>query len=571
MDYKLTTMKYVNTVLYLIDTVWTKVQKTFLMSRSPIFNGNHEKIVSGNVLIANNLINMTSALSTKKFFIAKFLLLLLLGLDSCNDAGGKVDEKSTAIDTTNRVVAQDTVPKQAESFITAPRKTLAPRLGDFDSMLRRRTIRVLVPYSRTLFFNDKGRERGLTADQVREFERYLNKKYQKQLRNVPFSVAIVPTSRENLITDVVQGIGDMAAGNLTVSESRSQQVDFISPKDLRSVSEIILTHKKDGPVNNVEQMSGRTILVRKSSSYFESLQKLNETLSGKGMAPAKIDTVSEDLEDEDLMEMLDAGIIPAIVVDDWKAKMWAQILPNIVVNENAAVRSGGQIGWAYRKNSPLLAAVLEDFYYKFAKPLGTFSYVFKKYTQQAKRLQDPTKDKSWKRYQEIMKLFENYGNKYDFDPLMLAALGFQESRLDQNARSHVGAVGVMQLMPATGKEMKVGDVTVMENNIHAGSKYLNTIMTKYFKDAQFNEFNRSLFAFASYNAGPSRIAGLRKVAAERGLNPDWWLHSVEIVASEKIGKETTTYVRNIVKYFYSYKLMQELAEERRKEREGASN
>jgi membrane-bound lytic murein transglycosylase MltF len=245
--------------------------------------------------------------------------------------------------------------------------------------------------------------------------------------------------------------------------------------------------------------------------------------------------------------------------------MWAPILPNMVVNENIAVSSGGRIGWAYRKNSPLLAAVLEDFYYNFAKPSGTFPYLFKKYSQQAKRLKDPTNDDSWKRYKEIVTLFEKYGGKYDFDALMLTALGFQESQLNQNTRSHVGAVGVMQLMPATGASMKVGDIKIMENNIHAGAKYLNTLMTKYFKDAKFDEFNRSLFAFASYNAGPGRVAGLRRAAAQQGLNPDVWLHNVEIVASEKIGKETTTYVRNIVKYFYSYKLMSELMEERRKQ------
>ena len=125
----------------------------------------------------------------------------------------------------------------------------------------------------------------------------------------------------------------------------------------------------------------------------------------------------------------------------------------------------------------------------------------------------------------------------------------------------------MQVMPTTGADMKVGDITVTEANIHAGAKYMNTLMTTYFGDAHFDELNRTLFAFASYNAGPNRIKKLRKVAADRGLNPDVWFDNVEIVVSEKIGRETTTYVRNIVKYYVSYRLTLEMNEEQRKARE----
>jgi membrane-bound lytic murein transglycosylase MltF len=131
----------------------------------------------------------------------------------------------------------------------------------------------------------------------------------------------------------------------------------------------------------------------------------------------------------------------------------------------------------------------------------------------------------------------------------------------------VGAVGIMQLMPATGASMKVGDVHVTEPNIHGGTKYMNELMTKYFKDANFDETNRTLFAFASYNAGPNRIAKLRKVAADRGLDPNLWFDNVEIVVSEKVGRETTTYVRNILKYYVSYKLTLERQQQQERARE----
>jgi membrane-bound lytic murein transglycosylase MltF len=135
--------------------------------------------------------------------------------------------------------------------------------------------------------------------------------------------------------------------------------------------------------------------------------------------------------------------------------------------------------------------------------------------------------------------------RYNFDPLMLAAQGYQESQLNQNAKSPVGAIGVMQVMPATGAELKVGDIKVTEPNIHAGAKYMDQLMTKYFSDANFSENDRSLFAFASYDAGPGNISKMRKEAAKRGLDPDRWFNNVEVVTAEKIGMETTTYVRNI--------------------------
>jgi membrane-bound lytic murein transglycosylase MltF len=125
----------------------------------------------------------------------------------------------------------------------------------------------------------------------------------------------------------------------------------------------------------------------------------------------------------------------------------------------------------------------------------------------------------------------------------------------------------MQVMPATGSELKVGDITVTEPNIHAGAKYMDQLMTKYFPDANFMGNDRSLFAFASYNAGPGNISKMRKEAVRRGLDPDKWFNNVEIVTAQKIGIETTTYVRNIFKYYVAYKLQLETQEAARKARE----
>ena len=172
-----------------------------------------------------------------------------------------------------------------------------------------------------------------------------------------------------------------------------------------------------------------------------------------------------------------------------------------------------------------------------------------------KALKDATATEDRKRLLALVDIFKKYGQQYNFDPLMLAAQGYQESTLNQDAKSHVGAIGVMQVMPATGAELKVGDIHQAEPNIHAGIKYMDQLMTKYFKDAKFDEQNRTLFAFASYNCGPGNVSKMRKEAVKRGLDPDQWFNNVEIVTAEKIGIETTTYVRNIFKYYAAYKLV----------------
>jgi membrane-bound lytic murein transglycosylase MltF len=455
-------------------------------------------------------------------------------------------------------------PKQAVRQLEISNK---PWTGDFDQMLERRMIRVLVPYSRTLYFNDKGHERGITAETVRDFERWINKKYAKKLGKRPLTVFIIPTTRDRLLPDVAKGIGDAAAGNLTVTEDRLKDVDFASPKDYPATKELVVTGPKSPAIGTTDDLSGKTVHVRKASSYYESLEGLNGRFKKEGKPTVTMVLVPDALEDEDMMEMLNAGLLEVIVVDDWKAKMWVQILPKIKVNEQAAVREGGKIGWAIRKGSPKLEEEILGFYRGYLKKEGVAEYRLKQYMSRVKQINDPTGKTEWRRFEETLALFEKYGEKYSFDPLLLAAQGYQESQLNQNAKSHVGAIGVMQIMPATGSEMKVGDIKITEPNIHAGAKYMKQLMTKYFSDANFRGNDRSLFAFASYNAGPGNISRMRKEAARRGLDPDKWFNNVEIVTAQKIGIETTTYVRNIFKYYVAYKLQLEAREEARKARE----
>ena len=460
-------------------------------------------------------------------------------------------------------------PKSAEPSTDKPRQlniAIKPWTGDFDQMVSRRMIRVLVPYSRSLYFNDKGRERGLAAELIRDFERYINQKQKTHKR--PITVYMIPTTRDKLISGVAVGLGDIAAGNLTVTEDRLKLVDFVAPEDQKPNTEIVVTGPKSPVISSVDDLSGKTVHVRKASSYFESLSALNDRFRKEGKPEAKLVLVADALEDEDMMEMLNAGLLELIVVDDWKAVMWAQILTKIKPRPEIVLREGGKVGWAVRKESPKLQEAIHDFYKNFVKKQGVAEYRLKQHMRRVKQIKDSTATEDYNRFTETLALFEKYGEKYGFDPLMLAAQGYQESQLDQKARSHVGAIGIMQIMPGTGAELKVGDIQIAEPNIHAGAKYMDQLMEKYFPDANFSEGNRPLFAFASYNAGPGNISKMRKEAKKRGLDPDKWFNNVELVTAEKIGAETTTYVRNIYKYYVAYKLTLEAQETARKAREG---
>jgi len=475
--------------------------------------------------------------------------------------------------------ATSSPPGAAAAKPTAPPDASAPprRLaiankvwtGDFDQMLERRVIRVFAPYSRSLYFSDKGRERGLAAELIRDFERYLNIKYAKQLGKRPLTVYIGPATRDRLLPDVAEGMADIAIGNLTVTDERQKLVDFVAlDEGRRTISEVAVTGPKSPEIPTLDDLAGKTVQVRKSSSYYESLEALNSRFKKEGKPAVTFVFVPESLEDEDMMEMLNTGLLDVMVADDWKARMWAQVLPKIKVRTDLVVRADAKTGWAIRKNSPKLAAEIDDFYRNWAIKQGVVAYRMNQYMKRIKELKDPTTSADWKRFQETIAIFEKYGPKYGFDPLMLAAQGYQESGLDQNAKSQVGAIGVMQLMPATGAELKVGDIHITEPNIHGGAKYMDQLMTKYFPDANFSEGNRPLFAFASYNCGPGNVAKARKEAAKRGLDPDKWFNNVEVVVAEKIGTETTTYVRNIYKFYVAYRLTldaQDLARQAREQ------
>jgi membrane-bound lytic murein transglycosylase MltF len=428
-----------------------------------------------------------------------------------------------------------------------------PWTGDFDGMVERRLVRVLTVYSKTFFFVDKGTQRGIVHDVGRELEQALNRKL--KAKHLRVSVAFIPVSRDELLPELVAGRGDIAAANLTITPERLKTVDFTAPW-IKGVDEIVVTGPHSPPIATLDDLAGKEVFVRTSSSYYENLVKLNATFERQGKAAVKLTPAPEILEDEDLLEMLSAGLIKVVVVDGHKAGFWKQVFPQLTLHPDVAVGTGGAIAWAIRKGSPKLKSELDGFVRKHGKGTAFGNEIFQRYLKDTRYVKEATADAEMRKFKATIDVFRKYGDRYGLDWMLMAAQGYQESRLDQNARSRVGAIGVMQVMPATGKELKVGDITQLDPNIHAGVKYIRFMIDQYYKGEPMDDLNKGLFAFASYNAGAGRIAGLRKEAAKRGLDPNVWFHNVERVAAEKIGRETVTYVSNIYKYYVAYTLVQ---------------
>jgi membrane-bound lytic murein transglycosylase MltF len=434
-----------------------------------------------------------------------------------------------------------------------------PFTGDFDELVKRRAIRAGVTFNRTHYFIDHGQERGLTYDALKAFENDLNRDL--KTGNLKVHVVMVPMSREQLYPALRDGKVDLVAAMVTVRPEAEALVAF-SEATRTNVNEVVVTGPGAPPITSVDDLAGQEVFVRKTSPYYNSLTRLNEQFKSRGKPAVTIDEAPDVLEDDDVLEMVNAGLAPITIVDDFLAEFWSKVFTSLAVHGDVAVRTGGSLAVAFRKENPRLREQVNAWIRKHGKGDAFRNVIERQYLQNTKFAKNAVADAERKKLSNTIELFRKYGTRYDIDYLLMAAQGYQESTLDQSVKSPVGAIGIMQVMPPTARELKVGDVNKIDPNIHAGVKYVRFMMDQYFKDEPMDPLNKGLMTFAAYNAGPGRLAQLRREAARRGLDPNVWFGNVERVASERIGRETVTYVSNIYKYYIAYTLM--MAQQERK-------
>lgn len=431
-----------------------------------------------------------------------------------------------------------------ENASSLERAVIEPFFGDYDEMKRDKIVRVLIPYSVTDYYLEKGQEKGLAAEYLRLFEDHLNKGVRKEADKV--RVVLLPTRRDALLSGLIEGIGDIAAADLTITEQRASLVDFSMP--IRgNVREVVVTGPQTDSLDTEKDLAGLEIHARASSSYFESLTALNARLEEQGLTQVSILPANEIFEDEDLLEMVAAGVIPATVVDEYKADLWLPVFKDLNIQRTVVLREDGQLAWAFRKDSPVLAKTLNAFVAETRIGTTLGNILANRYSRDATRIVNAKAEAYQARLDELVTLFEKIGTKYEIDPMLLAAQAFQESRFDNNAKSRVGAVAIMQLLPSTATDKSVGirNYRQLEGNIEAGAKYNRYVADTYFDDPAIYELNRILFVLASYNAGPNRVARVRKLAKD----PNSWFGEVEWQVLKAAGAEPVKYVKNIYIYY----------------------
>jgi membrane-bound lytic murein transglycosylase MltF len=436
--------------------------------------------------------------------------------------------------------------------------------GDIDGMVQRRFVRAIVLYNKTNFFYDGPQPKGIAYDALKEFEKFLNQKL--KTGDKPIYIMFIPVSREEAVKRMQDGRGDIAVGNIAIAADLEKFLDFSDPTR-EQAKELVVGGPSAAAIATIDDLSGKEVFIRKFSRYWLTLERLNEKFHNEHKSPVILKEADPNLEDDDLLNMVASGQVQMTMTDDMTAGLWSAVFPELKVYSDIPLVTDDRIGWAVQNGAANFVTLVNEFIKDHKQGTSFGNTILAKYLQNTKWAKNNVAPSEMEKFKGAISYFKKYGAEDKFEWLMIAAQAYQESQIDQSRTSPAGAVGVMQIKPSTaaGEPINITGVeTNMENNIHAGVKYLNFIMDRYFADAKMDATDRALFAFASYNAGPAKIAKLRKMAENDGLDPNIWFGNVELIAAREIGPETVTYVSNIYKYYVAYKLASGVTNKRSK-------
>jgi membrane-bound lytic murein transglycosylase MltF len=424
--------------------------------------------------------------------------------------------------------------------------------GDLNEMVRERVIRAIVILDPIGFFYLSGRPHGIQFESLQAFEKFANQKL--KTGKLPVRVVFLPMRPDQVEDALTQGVGDLVAHPVVVTPEREQRVAFSVPIQT-NVSQVVVTGSALANVSGFDGLAGSPIYVNPLTAYYDNLKGLSDSRVKAGKSALNIQTAPKELYDDDLIQMANAHMIPATVTRSYRANLWAQVLPNIKPHPELVIDREGETAWVMRKNTPRLKELVDAFLRDHGAGTTFGNTLLERYLQDTRWIQDSLSPEEFKKFVAYSEYFKKYAAKFNFDYLMIAAQGYQESRLDQTKVSPAGAVGVMQVIPAlaAASPINIPNVTYAEGNIHAGSKMLHNIAWNYFADPEIDSVNKTLFTFASYDAGPTRISHLRSTAPRYGLDPNQWFNNVELVVAKEVGEETVIYVGNIFKYYVAYR------------------
>lgn len=381
---------------------------------------------------------------------------------------------------------------------------------DLAAIKKRKVLRVLTRNNASTYFLWRGELLGFEYELARRFAR------QHDLR----LEMVVPPGRDDLAPWLREGRGDIVAASLTISPERQKEgVAFSRP--YHTISEILVTRRDDESLNKPADLTGRRVVVRRSSSYWQSLEKLKQ----QGI-DFTLDAAPEELETEELIDRVARGVYDLTVAD-------SHIL-DIELTWRDDIRAAFPLGeprshgWLVREQNPQLLKAVNAFLKKEYRGLF-YNVTYDKYFKNPKRILSHVEQRvdsaGTGELSPFDKLARRYAERYGFDWRLVVSQMFQESRFDPQAKSWVGALGLMQVMPRTGKELGLENLRDPETGLHAGVKYLDWLMRRFEPSLPVSE--RTWFALASYNAGIGHVRDARRLAKRLGYDPDRWFDNVE--------------------------------------------
>jgi len=429
----------------------------------------------------------------------------------------------------------------------------SPHIEDLPDMLRRRTIRVLTTYAPSTYFISRGSGGGFEYRLLKDYERALNQP--RRYGTLPIVLEFIPVPKNLLLSSLKAGIGDIVAAGVRITPERMNEVDFTIPY-LQNVSEVLVSHATAQPIRSIADLSQRRITIQPGWRSSKTLRRINARLLVQNLKPVELAETDGILSSEDILSLINEGLIELSIVESHIAHIWAQTLPNITIHEFPEVSEHTPIAWMVRKSNPELKASLNRFLMERRRGSHFGNIYYRQYFKQTRWINNPLAPTDRAKFSRYVPLFRKYGAQYGFDWMLLAAIAYQESRMSHHSRSHSGAVGLMQVLPSTSSDSNVDieDIDDPENNVHAGAKYLALLRDAYFAEPGLQPDDRIRFILAAYNAGPARIRECRRLALKLGYDPNRWFQNTEIAALRLIGSETVRYVSNIKTYYLAYSL-----------------
>lgn len=421
------------------------------------------------------------------------------------------------------------------------------QVRDLPAIRSAKVLRVLVNQSRNSSAQVQGEPVGVECRRLQAFETYLNSHARDGQK---ISLKLIPKAKDQLLAALQRGEGDIVAPGELLDASAARYVDATQPV-VSHVPLVVVGVKGERPLKHPEQLSGRTLMLTSGSAADEAILELNQKLALRKLPPVTIEWVDPSLAVEDVLEMVQAGVYHLTVVEQPIAERWARVMPKLRVDRAAALSEPGDMNWFVRKDAVMLRSAVDQFLQTYAPPRNQ-DVAFQNAYKDRYQIHNPLAREDRQRLEKLRPTLQLHADKQKMDWLDLAAVAFKESALNPVAKGGSGATGLLQITPSAAQRVGVNNISDLDGNVQAASRYMAMLRRTFFASPKINERERMAFTLAAYNLGPERVQAMRAEAKRQGLNPNQWFFQVERVAMEQGGKNVVSYVNSVNKYFLAF-------------------